>query len=70
MAWIHSRGGTDSREIMIVVKKKFFCFAAITQRPPDPLFQSFCDDSPPKPFLGSPLIPILKNSALQHAWPP
>ncbi len=70
MAWIHSRGGTDSRKITIVVKKKFLRFTAIAQRPSDPLFQSLCDNGPPKPFLCSSLILVLKNSAPKHAWSP
>src|ERR1035437_6497988 len=67
MAWVHACRGADGAEIAVVVKKKFFRDAAVSQRPADPLFQSFRNNCTPQFFFCRTLI-LLMNRAFKHCY--
>jgi hypothetical protein len=67
---IHSRRGTNSFEILVVVKKELLCFAAKTQWPADPFFQRLCDNGAPKPFFRRTPILYMQDGTFKHGLGP
>ena len=66
VARIHPRRRTHGKEILIVIKEKFFRLTAIAQRSADPFFERFCNHGSPQFFLGRSLVPLTKKHAVKH----
>lgn len=69
VARVHPCGGTDGLKVLLVVKKKFFRYAAVAQWAANPLFEGLCNDGPPEPFLRGSAFLILKDGAFKHESP-
>src|SRR6266700_2826928 len=63
---IHSRGGANRLEILVVVKKELLGFTAKAQWPTDPFLQCFGDNGAPESFFSRSLFVNLQHRTFKH----